>query len=89
MWYGTLYQRPRSLYGRRPLYQTPNERSFIRNDAKPTLAKVAAYLMKNPGSKLRIEGHCDERGTSEYDMAQGQRRGRKTAGRSSFSAESA
>ena len=89
MWYGTLCQRPRSLYGRRPLYQTPNEKSSIRKYPNPTLAKIAAYLKKNPGSKLQIEGHRDERGASEYNMAQGQRRGRKTAGRSSFSAESA
>ncbi|HJX14971.1 MAG TPA: peptidoglycan-associated lipoprotein Pal [Candidatus Deferrimicrobiaceae bacterium] len=54
------------------------DKSFIRNDAKPILAKVAAYLKKNPGSKLQIEGHCDERGTSEYNMALGQRRADST-----------
>ena len=50
------------------------DKSFIRDDAKPTLGKVAAYLKKNPDAKLQIEGHCDERGTSEYNMALGQRR---------------
>jgi peptidoglycan-associated lipoprotein len=50
------------------------DKSFIRDDAKPTLAKVAEYMKKNAGAKLSIEGHCDERGTSEYNMALGDRR---------------
>ena len=50
------------------------DKSFIRDDAKPILAKVAEYLKKNKGAKLLIEGHCDERGTSEYNMALGDRR---------------
>ncbi len=31
-------------------------------------------MKKNPGAKLLIEGHCDERGTAEYNMALGERR---------------
>ncbi len=54
------------------------DKSFIRNDAKPTLSQVAEYLKKNPGANLQIEGHCDERGTSEYNMALGQRRADST-----------
>ncbi len=50
------------------------DKSFIREDAKPVLAKVADYLKKNPGAKAQIEGHCDERGTAEYNMALGARR---------------
>ncbi len=50
------------------------DKSFIRNDAKPVLEKVAAYMKETPGAKLQIEGHCDERGTSEYNIALGQRR---------------
>ncbi len=50
------------------------DKSFIRDDAKPTLEAVAAYMKKNPGAKLRIEGNCDERGTAEYNLALGQRR---------------
>ncbi len=50
------------------------DKSFIRDDAKPTLAKVAEYLKNNKGAKIQIEGHCDERGTSEYNMALGDRR---------------
>jgi len=50
------------------------DKSFIREDAKPVLAKVADYLKKNSGAKVQIEGHCDERGTAEYNMALGARR---------------
>jgi peptidoglycan-associated lipoprotein len=54
------------------------DKSFIRKDAKPILEKVAAHMKKTPGAKLQIEGHCDERGTSEYNMALGQRRADST-----------
>ena len=50
------------------------DKSVIREDAKPILAKVAEYMKKNKGAKLQIEGHCDERGTAEYNMALGDRR---------------
>jgi peptidoglycan-associated lipoprotein len=50
------------------------DKSFIREDAKPILAAVADYMKKHPDAKLRIEGHCDERGTAEYNMALGDRR---------------
>lgn len=54
------------------------DKSLIRDDAKPVLGKVAAYMKKTPGAKLQIEGHCDERGTSEYNIALGQRRADST-----------
>jgi peptidoglycan-associated lipoprotein len=54
------------------------DRYAIRDDAKPTLEKVAAYLRQNRAAKLLIEGHCDERGTSEYNMALGERRAEST-----------
>jgi peptidoglycan-associated lipoprotein len=50
------------------------DKSLIRDDAKPVMASVSDYLKKNKGTKLLIEGHCDERGTSEYNMALGDRR---------------
>ena len=34
-----------------------------------------AYLSANPGTKVRLEGHTDERGTREYNVALGERRG--------------
>lgn len=50
------------------------DKSFIRNDAKPALQNVADYMKKNRDTNIRIEGNCDERGTSEYNMALGDRR---------------
>ena len=39
-----------------------------------TIEVFAEYMRAIPGSKLRIEGNCDERGTIEYNLALGQRR---------------
>jgi len=50
------------------------DKSFIREDAKPALQKVAEYMKANKGAKIQIQGNCDERGTSEYNMALGDRR---------------
>jgi peptidoglycan-associated lipoprotein len=50
------------------------DKSEVREDGRKTCQVVAGYLKKNPGAKLLIEGHCDERGTSEYNMALGDRR---------------
>ena len=50
------------------------DKSFIREDAKPALQMVADYMKKNKDAKIRVEGNCDERGTSEYNMALGERR---------------
>lgn len=38
------------------------------------LAKQAAWLKSNPNVRVTIEGHCDERGTREYNLALGDRR---------------
>jgi len=40
----------------------------------PTLEGVAAWLRENPEARILIEGHCDERGTNEYNMALGEQR---------------
>lgn len=56
------------------------DKSAIREDAKPVLAAVADYLKRNKGAKVLIEGHCDERGTPEYNMALGDRRAESARG---------
>ena len=50
------------------------DKSVVKEDGRKTCQDVAAYLKKNPKAKMQIEGHCDERGTSEYNMALGERR---------------
>jgi peptidoglycan-associated lipoprotein len=42
--------------------------------AEGKLESKAAVLRANPGVRLRIEGHCDQRGSTEYNLALGQRR---------------
>ena len=50
------------------------DKSNIKQDQRVRLEKNADYLKQNPAAKVRIEGNCDERGTSEYNMALGERR---------------
>jgi peptidoglycan-associated lipoprotein len=54
------------------------DKSFIREDAKPVLQDVADYLKGDPSKSILIEGHCDERGTAEYNIALGERRAEST-----------
>jgi len=48
--------------------------SALSDDAKATLSAQAAFLSANPAVKITVEGHCDERGTREYNLALGDRR---------------
>jgi len=50
----------------------------IRPGDAEILKANAAVLAKNPNVKIQIEGHCDERGTSEYNLALGERRANST-----------
>ena len=48
----------------------------IRNDAKDALTNNGKYLSSHGSSNIVIEGHCDERGSVEYNLALGERRAR-------------
>lgn len=52
--------------------------SSIRADAREILKNNADYFIRNRTSSIIIEGHCDERGTAEYNMALGERRAQET-----------
>lgn len=54
------------------------DRYFIREDAKPVLETNATWLKKFRSVKILIEGHCDERGTEEYNLALGEKRAQST-----------
>lgn len=43
-------------------------------EAQDRLTALADHLKANPGAVLQIEGHCDERGSIEYNLALGERR---------------
>lgn len=46
----------------------------LRPNARERLAKNSEFIKSNPGLLFTIEGHCDERGTNEYNLALGQNR---------------
>ena len=52
------------------------DRSTIRPGDQRILAASAAYLKAHPDQLVLVEGHCDERGTAEYNLALGERRAR-------------
>ena len=50
------------------------DKSEIKTEARATLTEKAKWMRANPQHSLIIEGHCDERGTNEYNLALGERR---------------
>jgi peptidoglycan-associated lipoprotein len=52
------------------------DRAELRSDASQTLNANAARIRESGSLAVRIEGHCDERGTVEYNLALGDRRAR-------------
>jgi peptidoglycan-associated lipoprotein len=51
------------------------DKSDLRQDARDVLSKNAEIILKSmAGAKIKVEGHCDERGSAEYNLALGERR---------------
>ncbi len=50
------------------------DKSDLKPEARATIQRWADYLKKYPNVSVTIEGHCDERGTREYNIALGERR---------------
>jgi peptidoglycan-associated lipoprotein len=50
------------------------DKADIRADARDALSQTAQFLRSYPQVKIVIEGHCDERGSTEYNLALGDRR---------------
>lgn len=50
------------------------DRYDLRSNARDTLRANADWLKSNPAFRVNIEGHCDERGTTEYNLALGAKR---------------
>lgn len=48
--------------------------SDVDSEAQAILLRQAQWLQKNPTVRVTVEGHCDERGTREYNLALGDRR---------------
>ena len=52
------------------------DRATLTEEARATLEKHALWLQSHREAKLTIEGHCDERGTTDYNLALGEQRAR-------------
>jgi peptidoglycan-associated lipoprotein len=50
------------------------DKADIRTDARDALSQTAQFLRSYPQVKIVVEGHCDERGSTEYNLALGDRR---------------
>ena len=64
------------LNGERPLSDAffDYDQNALREDARQVLQRDAEWLTKWPQTRVRVDGHCDERGTAEYNLALGERR---------------
>jgi peptidoglycan-associated lipoprotein len=54
------------------------DRHDLTADARATLQSNAEWLKKNASTRIEVEGHCDERGTSEYNLALAAKRAQAT-----------
>ncbi len=54
------------------------DKADVRPDARQALAQTAQFLRSYPQLRVTIEGHCDERGSTEYNLALGDRRAQAT-----------
>ena len=50
------------------------DEATLSDEARATLDKHAQWIQAHPGLRIRVEGHCDERGTVEYNLALGDKR---------------
>lgn len=64
---------PSSMLAKRSTYY-PFDVSVVQDADKPAVEAHAKYLASHADRKVRLEGNCDERGSTEYNLALGQRR---------------
>jgi len=64
---------PNSILARRSVFY-PLDVSVVQSADRAVVDAHAQYLAAHPGTKVRLEGNCDERGSNEYNLALGQRR---------------
>ncbi len=75
-WTGSPLDDPNSPLASRTVY-FDYDSSDIRSDYLSVLRAHAQYLAANPSASLTLEGHADERGTREYNLALGEQRARR------------
>jgi peptidoglycan-associated lipoprotein len=70
---GSPLKDPKNILSRRSIF-FDYDSNLVKDEFKPIVTAHARYLQQHPGTKMRIEGNADERGSREYNLALGQRR---------------
>ena len=70
---GSPLDDPKNILSQRSVF-FDYDSNLVKDEYKPVVAAHARYLQQNGGSKMRIEGNADDRGSREYNLALGQRR---------------
>lgn len=70
---GEILEKARDIF--RPIY-FGLDASDLSNSARVTLDGISAFMKQYPSIAVTIQGHCDERGTPEYNLALGEKRAR-------------
>jgi peptidoglycan-associated lipoprotein len=64
---------PNNVLSKRSVY-FDFDSALVRDEFKPLVQAHARYLVEHPSTRLTVQGHTDERGSAEYNLALGQRR---------------
>ena len=73
------FTNPESLLSKRVIY-FDFDKSDIKSEYREIVAAHATYLQAHPSARVTLEGHADERGTREYNLGLGERRGNSVSG---------
>jgi len=64
---------PKNILSKRSIF-FDYDSNMVKDEYKPLVAAHARYLQQNGGTKMRVQGNADDRGSREYNLALGQRR---------------
>jgi peptidoglycan-associated lipoprotein len=70
---GNPLKDPKNILSKRSIYYE-YDKDDIKDEYRPIVQAHARYLAQNRGTKMLVQGNCDERGSREYNIALGQRR---------------
>ncbi len=73
------FNNPESLLSKRVIY-FDFDKSDVKAEYRSIVAAHAAYVAAHSGARVTLEGHADERGTREYNLGLGERRGNAVSG---------
>ena len=73
------FDNPESLLSKRVIY-FDFDKSTVRPEFRPIINAHATYLASSGSARVTLEGHADERGTREYNLGLGERRGNAVSG---------